>query len=242
MDFELYKKVIDEGTSKGVKAVKLQSRGESMLYPKIIEAIRYARQKGILDIHLTTNGTIMPKEKWGDILSSGLNTLNFSIDANHRDSFNELHGEGAYDKVIDNLEEFLIFRKKFYDDKPVIKVQTASSPDKPDPYIEKQVARIHGYVDKSIVSSMFVLFGDKARRSSNKNSKLCAWLWQRMVINYDGKVTICCRDYNCNFIVGDIMKMTLEEIWQGQEYSRIRDIHSKGLRKSMPICAICETY
>jgi len=44
MDYNLFKKIIDDGSTNGVKAIKLQSRGESMLHPKIIDSIAYAKK------------------------------------------------------------------------------------------------------------------------------------------------------------------------------------------------------
>ena len=43
MDFEMYKQIIDEGSKKGLKAVKLNYRGEPLLYDKLPEAIKYAK-------------------------------------------------------------------------------------------------------------------------------------------------------------------------------------------------------
>lgn len=55
MDFELYKKIIDEGAEKGLKAVKLNYGGEPFLYPYLVDAIHYAKEKGILDVRMNTN-------------------------------------------------------------------------------------------------------------------------------------------------------------------------------------------
>lgn len=56
MDFGLYKKIIDEGSEKGLKAIKLNYGGEPLLYPHLAGAISYAKEKGILDVRLNTNG------------------------------------------------------------------------------------------------------------------------------------------------------------------------------------------
>ena len=57
MEYELFKKIIDEGVAKGLCAIKLQIRGESFLHPRIFDCIRYAKGKGVLDIQITTNGS-----------------------------------------------------------------------------------------------------------------------------------------------------------------------------------------
>ena len=79
MKFELFKKIIDEGVKNGLCAIKLQSRGEAMMHPKIFEYSKYAKDNGIMDIHLTTNGTLFfKKRKIDELFNSGIDKLIFS--------------------------------------------------------------------------------------------------------------------------------------------------------------------
>ena len=45
MKLDLYKKIIDEASSKGVFSIKLSWRGEPLLNPNLIEMINYAKSK-----------------------------------------------------------------------------------------------------------------------------------------------------------------------------------------------------
>ena len=56
MDFELYKKVVDEASSNGTKALTFGSRGEPTIHPQILDFIDYAKNK-FLDFKLITNAT-----------------------------------------------------------------------------------------------------------------------------------------------------------------------------------------
>ncbi|KPA18736.1 radical SAM additional 4Fe4S-binding domain-containing protein, partial [Candidatus Magnetomorum sp. HK-1] len=75
MEFDLFKKIINEGVNKGLCAIKLQVRGESFLNPKLFECISYAKQKGILDIQLTTNSTFLSEENINKLLESELDVI-----------------------------------------------------------------------------------------------------------------------------------------------------------------------
>lgn len=240
MSLDLYKKVIDEGVRKGVRAIKLQSRGEAMLHPDIVEAIRYAKKKGIIDVHLTTNATLLRRDVWKDYLESGLDILNLSIDRSHRDSFDELYGGGAYEAVIDNMIGFLKLRKELGKEKPYVKLQVVRFGDDVDPYVKEKADMMRGLVDKIVVDPVFKLFDDKAKTNDEMISAPCSYLWQRMVINYDGKVTMCCRDYNCVRIMGDINNQTLEEVWSGTAYKNTRAAHTGMRRDMIDICATCK--
>lgn len=62
MDFELFRKIIDEASKIGVRRVHLLLHGEPMIHPRIVDMIRYIKSKSIA-INLTTNGMLFSKEK-----------------------------------------------------------------------------------------------------------------------------------------------------------------------------------
>ena len=53
MKLETFKKIIDEGTKRGLKAINLNNFGESFYNKNIIEMIEYAKSKGVIDIDVT---------------------------------------------------------------------------------------------------------------------------------------------------------------------------------------------
>ena len=54
-DIDLFKKIIDEIAGK-VYAVRLSYRGEATLNKNFIEALRYAKNKGIKEVSTLTHG------------------------------------------------------------------------------------------------------------------------------------------------------------------------------------------
>ena len=55
MEFELFKKIIDEGVKKGVCSIKTQYRGEPLLDRRMPDMVRYAKKKGVMEIMFNTN-------------------------------------------------------------------------------------------------------------------------------------------------------------------------------------------
>ena len=47
MKMNLYKKIVDEAAANNTFSIKLSWRGEPMLHPKLMEMIKYAKDKGI---------------------------------------------------------------------------------------------------------------------------------------------------------------------------------------------------
>ena len=57
MNEKLYTSIIDKVAELGVPSIKLNWRGEPLLHSKIDKFIKYAKNKGILDVSINTNET-----------------------------------------------------------------------------------------------------------------------------------------------------------------------------------------
>ena len=68
----------------------------------------------------------------------------------------------------------------------------------------------------------------------------CSHLWFSLVIAYDGRVHLCCRDTEGDHIVGDTAHEELDEIWNGRELQRLRRLHAQGRSKDIAACAPCD--
>ena len=240
MRFGLFKQIIDEGVSKGLKAIKLQSRGESMLYPKLIEAIQYAKTSGVLDVQLTTNSTFLDETTSYNLLTSGIDLLIFSIDLDHKESFEKIYPTKTYKDVIGNITGFLDQKRKFKCTKPLTRLQVLRRDGEIHPYINAVVHALEGQIDLVVANDLFQNVDDGPIDQSKFELLPCSYLWQRMVINYDGKVTMCCRDYNCEHIMGDINLESVQSVWNGEKYAHYRKLHETMERQKIRACANCE--
>ena len=61
-----------------------------------------------------------------------------------------------------------------------------------------------------------------------------------MSIYVDGRVTVCCFDYDGKYVVGDLKKETLEEIWNNKKMRLIRRQFKKGKINENPLCKDCK--
>lgn len=46
---------------------------------------------------------------------------------------------------------------------------------------------------------------------------------ERLHISFDGKVILCCQDWKKEYILGDLNENSINEIWNSEEYNRIRE-------------------
>ena len=78
MKIDFYKKIIDTAAELEIPSVKLNWRGEPLLHPKLHKFIKYAKNKGILDVSINTNATNLNEKKTIELMNKGKNIVLYS--------------------------------------------------------------------------------------------------------------------------------------------------------------------
>jgi len=243
MKFEVFKKVIDEGIPLGLTAIKLQSRGESTLHPQLARYSRYAKEAGIQDIQLTTNGTLLGKEgSIEEILTCGLDKLIFSVDDEHDKSALEIYKSNVPD-VKKIVHETMTTREKLGLTKPAIRIQCIPSENQNMEGKLKEVQNEFPLADEYMVNELWN--ADTSGENGNDLSSThemfpCAYLWTRVVIFWNGDVALCCRDYNNFHKLGNVEQESVKTLWTSPKMQGLRKAHLAGQRGQIAICKDCE--
>ena len=79
MDFDLYKRIIDEIANK-VYAIRISFRGEATMHANFVECIEYAKKSGIKEISTLTNGATLHGTNLERIIKAGIDWITISID------------------------------------------------------------------------------------------------------------------------------------------------------------------
>ncbi|MGI0407028.1 radical SAM protein [Helicobacter himalayensis] len=101
--FELFCKIIDDGVSKGLRAIKLNYLNEPLLRKDLEEFIKYAKKKGVLDIYFSTNGLLLDSFRAKSLIEAGLDRIQVSIDAFSKEVYDKVRPGGNYKKVVENV-------------------------------------------------------------------------------------------------------------------------------------------
>ena len=84
--------------------------GEPLLRPDLLEIIAEARRLRLL-VHLNTNGSILTRERMAGLVSSGLHSMNVSLDGVTPSTHDELRGvPGSFHEIEETIREFLSLR------------------------------------------------------------------------------------------------------------------------------------
>jgi radical SAM protein with 4Fe4S-binding SPASM domain len=244
MDMDMYTKIIDEGKRSGLCAIKLQIRGESFLHPRLFDCICYAKDAGIMDVQITTNGTLLNEERITDILNSGLDKIVFSVDDHHSAAYGKRNTDPCYFSTKYAISHLLRQKKKLGKSKPVVHVQANIS----DVDIES-VKRIQLYLQKEFLEPDKIIINRlhdyrnevDSFRDIDKDYQMppCSYLVQRLAVFWNGEVTTCCMDYNNIFKLGNAKQKTIKEIWQSETMETLREKHFEGQYGDVPVCKHC---
>ena len=121
MDFDLYKKVIDEAAANGTKAITFGSRGEPTIHPQIIDFIDYANNK-FLEFKLITNATKLDDKLIHKIFQSNIDLVQFSIDSEDKKIYEKIRKFANFEKVLANVKRYCEIKKDYKNCKTVTRV------------------------------------------------------------------------------------------------------------------------
>ena len=235
MNFDLFKKIIDEIAGK-VYAIRLSLRGEPTLHPKYIEAIRYAKEKGIKEVSSLTNGSKLDLDYFIRCAEAGIDWFSISIDG-LGDEYNKIRAPMTFDEIYGKLKAISDYKKEKKLKKPVIKVQGIWPSIKPDPtrYYET-LSPVCDY----IAFNPLIDYLSKDTDIVYEENFSCSQIYQRLTIGSDGRAMMCANDEDTANCVGDTSVQTIHDIWHGEKMQAVRELHKKkdGF-KCINVCKNC---
>lgn len=244
MDFDLFRRIIDDASQIGVKRVHLYLHGEPMLHPQIVDMIRYVKSKAI-GFHLTTNGTPFNRQKIEAILCSGVNSADhiiFSILGYSKKVHGKIMKGVDHDKVLKNIDDFLELRKKHGINGPVIETIFYAMPEneqEKDQFVKHWRRKVDHARTIGRISEQFSGF---KRQECNvaPRKRTCTNLWERMVIFWNGDVTRCIADVDGNYLLGSLDGQSIKEVWNSEPLWSIKKIHKEKQFQKVPLCFRCD--
>jgi len=237
MDFELFKKIIDEAFEGGTKAITIASRGEPTLHPKLGEMLEYCNDK-FFEVKLNTNATRLNEKLIHKILQSDVTDMVFSVDSYEKKEYESIRVRGIFDDVLSNIKKFKEIKEKSY---PNSKCATRVSGVKFDSNQNQQKFKEfwERYVEHVVMVEIENRWDTYNNPTEIAGTNPCDYLWERMYVWFDGICNPCDTDYKSELSVGNIQKKSLREIWNGEEYSKLRSLHLDSKRSQCYPCDRC---
>ena len=223
MDFELFKKIIDEGAENNLYSIRLSLRGEAFVHPQILDMLKYAKDKGIKEVSTLTHGGRIDEEKFRKLVEYGLDWLTISFDG-VGETYEKIRAPLKFQDMVDKIARFKEIKREMGTPKPVIKVQTVWPAIKDNP---EEFYNTFEPITDQIGSNPLIDYLHNDTDIEYEENFTCPQLWERMTIGSGGEVMLCANDEMMLHPVGDANKETIYDIWHGKRLEEAREIHKR---------------
>lgn len=251
MDFDLYKKIVDDicKFERPIKVLRLYKDGEPLLNPRFAKMVRYAKSKKCAErIDTTTNASLLNPKINREIIDAGLDRINISIEGVNAKQYVDFSNYKIdFNKLVANIEDLYRNRKNC---EIIIKINGDLISKKDEEKFCDIFGKIADGISIEHIASCWPEFnlpqGFTANKSkgiygqSIKEVLVCPYVFYSFAINSDGIASACFLDWQRKLVVGDVNKQSLTQIWHGSELQELRLEMLRGNRKSHPICNNCD--
>lgn len=258
LNFEKYCKFIDE-IAPHTTVLMFYFMGEPFLNKRAYEMIRYARQKNLY-VETCTNGDFTDAK---GVVFSDVNDISFQVGGMTQKTHEIYRVRGKIDRVHKNLHELIEERRK--NPQSNVKINVGFVVMK---HNEHEVPEFLRWAKKIGVDQANVI-DPCVRTVAEGNSMLpsdkrywfydeeaftkgilkpkhvpnneCTWIWNSVMVNWDGSVVPCCRDPNGKHVFGNVFETPLTKIWNGEAMRAFRGRIVTAQNK-VNICELCSGY
>ena len=239
MNFELFRKAVDEADKIGVGAITLASRGEPTLHKNFSEMLDYlGKKKNIFEIKINSNASFLSEKICHSIFLNKITQIVISADHYQKEEYERLRKNSNYEKIVENVDRLYQIRNSFY---PESTTEIRVSGIDADKNLNREKFRDFWIKRSDHVTASFPL----ERWDTYKNiphddiSDPCENLWDRMYIWFDGKVNPCDADYKSLLSYGNIKDSSIKDIWNNNIIKKLREEHLNKERKKTNPCDRC---
>jgi len=247
MSLDLFKKMINDIKMLGrVSLLRYCGTGESLLNKHFLEMTRYAYEAKVADRYeLVTNGFLI-NNKSSILLPRYLDRIIISVEG--LDDQDYITYAGAKVNIHEMIEKFTVLfnnRKEC-----IIHIKTHNHAVEGEGRLEKFYQMFGSICDEIYVENLVQLWpetdsnlgveaGFRFGGGNAKSRKVCPQPFKSMQVQANGEVVPCCIDWKRVNVIGDITKMSLREIWDGDLMRSLRLKHLGGQKDITLPCADC---
>jgi radical SAM protein with 4Fe4S-binding SPASM domain len=244
MDIALYRKIIDEIAEKSPNTrIWLDFFGEALLVRyKLYYMIDYAKKKGLKNININTNGTLMDEEMGEMLLDSGIDFISIDVDGYSKEVYENVRRGGNRDVLYHNILNLVKRKKEKNLKKPYIEIKIIEMPEN-----KHEVQKVVDFwKDKGVGIGVRVLDNWTGNLKGvtpqiNQERIACGNAIGQLAITWDGKAAACGWDCEAENVFGDVSKESISDIWKRKQ--EFIDLHMEHKFEQLPDkCKQCTTW
>jgi hypothetical protein len=236
MGLDHFCNLISQAHDLGAKVISLFGYGEPLLDKTLVTKIKICSIAGF-ETNLSTNASLLSTQKANELIKAGLSYITFSIHG-FGNNYEKIHAGLKWVEVLRNVFNFIAMNDAKYGHS--CKTRVSCIPMNGENVIDLQNFW-EGYVDYlEIWKPHNWTDGRSFRDIGEKRRKTCGRPFRGPIqINADGKMMVCCFDFDARLMLGCTYRDTIEEILKGKTLAKIRKAHEDGNLKGL-ICDTCD--
>ena len=219
--------------------------GEPLLHRGLARMIRLAKDAGVREVGLSTNGVSLRGALADALLDSGLDRLECSLDADEPEAYLAMRGRDHFDRVTANVRGFLARKRARGLRRPVTSIQFMRTPAV-EAALEALVDAWRPLLgeDDFVMTIVPASFGGAidVPAAGTAARGPCPWLVSSLMILQDGTVTMCGADWDAAAPLGHVDRQSIAAIWSGVLLAERRRAHREGRFADVPGCGGCTDW
>ncbi len=225
----LFESCIDQFSDMELETINLEFGGESLLHPDFKTLLKYAidkRDHGKIGyVGWTDNGMLFNESISNLAVSLNVDWINFSLDGVGQ--VNDNIRVGSKYSIIEKNIKYLL-EKRGSSKKPKVLLNMVDHKKNEDQKSEffREWASLVDEIELLPCILQDNTWENEEIISQNLRTipppMFCKIPLNTMIISWDGKVTYCCFDTRFKTVLGDATKESIQQIWNGSKYQKVR--------------------
>jgi len=215
------------------RCVILHGYGEPLIDKNIT-----ARVQACTDRNIPTYFSCVPAnisvERARSVMDAGLTVLKFSLDGLTDELQKKVRGRlNNFDKSYETILEILELKKANNYKTLIVPTMIALAADGQAKIMHQEFIElwkshdVFAYV-KSQDNRWYYEGDENIENRSHYHNQYCEYPWTSLTVMADGSVVPCTQDYDCEMKMGNVKDNSIEEIWNGTKYQKLRQAHLTG--------------
>ena len=251
LDPALVAKAVGEVADAGrglVQNVRFASDGEPLLHRAIFPMLADAVARSATFVSLTTNGTFLTPRGVGQLLDTGVDLVDVSVDAFSAETYAAIRVRGDLSVTRANIEH-LISRVRETGSRTRVAVSYIEQPGNVHETADFErfwtEAGAHSVAIRRLhsASGAVIAVADVMRQQAATEARRpCVYPWERIVVTPRGTLAFCPSDWTGRSSLVDYATTTIADVWQSRQYGALRHAHLTTDFSGHAFCGQCPDW
>lgn len=232
IEFDLFKKIVDETADFSHSSLRIHSVGEPLLWTQLANALKYAHSKSVktwlFTCAITDDTDLLEK------ICQYTSIIEVSVNSISSEDYQLTKGVNAFELVESNLKKM-----RYFIQNNALKTRLiVSRVQSQDPEIDKKFVeywKSSGLVDDAFIRS-YHTYNDLLEakiNNSKKSIRSCLVHWARFNISVKGDAVVCFnelfkKDLLKTVVLGNLITTSIQSIWHSVQFNKIRNVNLSG--------------